>query len=55
MDKINFNKSILFYNPIFYHFLDGYINPNSEPSIKSKFFLSKFKDELTMTNENIII
>jgi hypothetical protein len=53
MDKINFNKSILFYKPIYYHFLDGYLNPNEGSNLEP--FIKKFHDELTLNNSNIII
>ena len=53
MTVINFNKSILFYKPIYYHFLDGYINKNEGSNLQ--LFITKFHDKLTFNNNNIKI
>ena len=53
MNSINFNKSVLFYKPIYYHFLDGYINQNEGSNLEP--FVAKFHNELTLNETNIKI
>lgn len=48
---INFKKSIYHYNPIYYHFLDGYINPNKGSNLNN--FISEFHNDLILNNSDI--
>ena len=51
--ELDFRNSIKYYKSIYYHFLDGYIDPNIGSDLT--IFVSLEINNLTKNNKNIII